>query len=544
MPLGYSRHMEAGMRSSERIRHALARQGLRNLEDIFWDLPSPRLYEHAIRNREGHIAHLGALVVRTGHFTGRAVHDKFIVDDPASHDKVWWGRFNRPFPEPRFDALFARVCRYLEGRQVYVEDCLVGADSQFERPVRVITQDAWHALFARTMFVRPVDLGRDLDIGAPAFTVLHVPHFHAMPSQDGTHSEAFVILHLTKRLALIGGTAYAGEIKKSIFTIMNYLLPEEDVLPMHASANVGPNGDVAIFFGLSGTGKTSLSSDPERRLLGDDELGWSQHDVFNFEGGCYAKVAGLTAEKEPLIYAATERFGTILENVAFDTLSRRVDFQDTSLTENTRAAYPIQAIANAIYPGVAAQPSHVVMLSADAFGVLPPIARLTPAQAMDFFMLGYSTKIAGTEAGLDAPEATFSPCFGAPFMARHPCVYAELLGAKLRRRGAACWLINTGWSGGPIGVGSRMDIDVSRAVLRAALSGALDDVAYEQDEVFGLQIPCACPGVDPRLLRPSRTWRDQAAYQRQARQLRDAFDRQLAALRREASGLGGGSCGG
>jgi len=530
------------MRSGDDIRQALARQGLRNLEDIFWDLPSPRLYEHAIRNREGHIAHLGALVVRTGHFTGRAVHDKFIVDDAASHDKVWWGPFNRPFPEARFDALFARVCRYLEGRQVYVEDCLVGADSQFERPVRVITQDAWHALFARTMFVRPVDLGRDIDAFAPVFTVLHVPHFHALPSQDGTHSEAFVILHLTRRLALIGGTAYAGEIKKSIFTIMNYLLPEEDVLPMHASANVGPAGDVAVFFGLSGTGKTSLSSDPERRLLGDDELGWSQHDVFNFEGGCYAKVAGLTAEKEPLIHAATERFGTILENVAFDTLSRRVDFHDTSLTENTRAAYPIQAIPNAIYPGVAAQPSHVVMLTADAFGVLPPIARLSPEQAMEYFMLGYTAKVAGTEVGVEEPEATFSPCFGAPFMARHPRVYAQLLGDKLRRRNAACWLLNTGWTGGPYGVGRRMDIGLTRTLLRAALNGVLDDVAYVRDPVFGLQVPRACPGVDARILQPIQTWRDTAAYIRTAQRLQDSFARQLAQLAAQAAGGGGASC--
>ncbi len=512
------------------IREALAEMGVCNLEDIFWDLPSPRLYEHVIRNREGHLAHMGALVVRTGHFTGRAVKDKFIVDDATSHDKVWWGEFNRAFSEQKFDNLYRRVCRYLEGQQVYVEDCLVGADSQFEKPVRVITQDAWHALFARTMFVRPVDLGRDIGVREPEFTVLHVPHFHAMPSQDGTHSEAFVILHLARRLVLIGGTAYAGEIKKSIFTIMNYLLPEEDVLPMHASANVGEKGDVAIFFGLSGTGKTTLSSDPRRRLIGDDEHGWSHHDVFNFEGGCYAKVIGLSREKEPLIYAATERFGTILENVCFDTLTRRVNFDDASLTENTRAAYPIQAIANAVYPGVAAQPGNVVMLTADAFGVLPPIARLTPTQAMYFFLLGYSAKVAGTEAGVSEPEATFSPCFGAPFMARHPRVYARMLGEKLRRQHVNCWLINTGWSGGPYGVGERMDIDVTRAVLNAALDGALNDVEYDTDDVFGLHIPRACPGVDTAILHPAHTWNSMEAYTQAARRLKRKFEQQYAML--------------
>jgi len=317
---------------------------------------------------------------------------------------------------------------------------------------------------------------------------------------------------------------------KSIFTIMNYLLPEEDVLPMHASANVGEKGDVAIFFGLSGTGKTTLSSDPRRRLIGDDEHGWSHHDVFNFEGGCYAKVIGLSREKEPLIYEATERFGTILENVCFDTLTRRVNFDDASLTENTRAAYPIQAIANAIYPGVAAQPSNVVMLTADAFGVLPPISRLTPAQAMYFFLLGYSAKVAGTEAGVSEPEATFSPCFGAPFMARHPKVYAQMLGEKLRQQNVNCWLINTGWSGGPYGVGERMDIDVTRAVLNAALDGALDDVEYDADAIFGLHIPRACPGVDTAILHPEHTWSSVEAYTQAARRLKQHFEQQYAML--------------
>jgi len=489
--------------------------GLKNLEDVFWNLPTPRLYEHVIRNREGYLGHLGALVVRTGHFTGRAVKDKFIVDDATTHDRVWWGDFNRAISEEKFDALYARVQRYLEGQQIYVEDCLVGADSRYEKPLRVITQDAWHALFARTMFVRPVDIGREIAMDEPEFTVLHVPHFHAMPSHDGTNSEAFVILHLTRRIALIGGTAYAGEIKKSIFTIMNYLLPDQDVLPMHASANVGVDGDSAIFFGLSGTGKTTLSSDPDRKLVGDDELGWSEHDIFNFEGGCYAKVDHLSREKEPLIYNATERFGSILENVGMDMKTRRIDFEDTSLTENTRAAYPIQAIPNAIYPGVAAQPTNIIMLTADAFGVLPAISKLTPEQAMYYFLLGYTAKIAGTEAGITEPQATFSPCFGAPFMARHPSVYAKLLGDKIRDGNVRCWLLNTGWSGGPYGVGERMDIDLTRMLLSAALTGQLDHVKFQRHPIFGLMMP--------ETLDPIATWTNQDAYVETARELADLF---------------------
>ncbi|MFQ5519449.1 MAG: phosphoenolpyruvate carboxykinase (ATP) [Mariprofundus sp.] len=489
--------------------------GLKNLEQVHWNLPTPSLYEHVIRNREGHLAHLGALVVRTGHFTGRAVKDKFIVDDAAAHDRVWWGEFNHAISEEKFDALYARVLRYLEGQQVYVEDCLVGADSHFEKPLRVITQDAWHALFARTMFVRPVDLGRETEMNEPEFTVLHVPDFHAMPSQDGTRSEAFVMLHLTRRIALIGGTAYAGEIKKSIFTIMNYLLPDQDVLPMHASANVGEKGDSAIFFGLSGTGKTTLSSDPNRKLVGDDELGWSENDIFNFEGGCYAKVDRLSQQKEPLIYNATERFGSILENVGLDMQTRRVDFDDLSLTENTRAAYPIQAVPNAIYPGVAAAPDNIIMLTADAFGVLPAIAKLSPEQAMYYFLLGYTAKITGTEAGITEPQATFSPCFGAPFMARHPSVYAELLGEKIKAGKLNCWLLNTGWSGGGYGEGERMEIDLTRKLLSAALNGKLDDTKYQTHPIFGLQMPEA--------LDPIATWSDQEAYLKTAKALAKAF---------------------
>jgi len=494
---------------------ALNDLGLKNLEDVFWNLPTPRLYEHVIRNREGSLGHLGALIVRTGHYTGRAVKDKFVVDDAASRDRVWWGDFNRAFPEDKFDALYARVLRYLEGQQIYIEDCLVGADSRYEKPLRVVTQDAWHALFARTMFVRPVDIGREIAANEPEFTVIHVPHFQAMPSHDGTNSEAFVILHLTRRVALIGGTSYAGEIKKSIFTIMNFLLPDEDVLPMHASANVGPDGDTAIFFGLSGTGKTTLSSDPDRKLVGDDELGWSENDVFNFEGGCYAKVEHLSREKEPLIYAATERFGSILENVGLDMQTRRVDFEDISLTENTRAAYPIQAIPNAIYPGVAALPKHIIMLTADAFGVLPAISKLSPEQVMYYFLLGYTAKIAGTEDGVTEPEATFSPCFGAPFMARHPSVYARMLGDKIRQGNVSCWLLNTGWSGGGYGVGERMDIDLTRTLLSAALTGSLDNIRFQRHPIFGLMMP--------ETLDPIATWDNQDAYVKSAKRLARSF---------------------
>jgi len=489
--------------------------GLNNLEDVHWNLPTARLYEHVIRNREGHLARNGALVVRTGHFTGRAVKDKFVVDDDTSHDKVWWGEFNAAISEEKFDALYTRVQRYLEGQQIYVEDCLVGADTRFEKPLRVITQDAWHALFARTMFVRPTDTGRELDVDEPEFTVLHVPHFYAMPSHDGTRSEAFVILHLTRRLVLIGGTAYAGEIKKSIFTIMNYLLPDEDVLPMHASANVGENGDSAVFFGLSGTGKTTLSSDPDRKLVGDDELGWSKNHIFNFEGGCYAKAQNLSREKEPLVYDASVRFGAILENVGMDMKTRWVDFDDVSLTENTRAAYQIQAIPNAITPGVADSPNNIVMLTADAFGVLPAISKLTPEQAMYYFLLGYTAKVAGTEVGIIEPKTTFSPCFGAPFMARHPSVYARLLGEKISGGGISCWLLNTGWSGGAYGVGKRMDIDLTRSLLSAALNGEMNDIEYKTHPIFGLQMP--------QTLDPMETWSDQAAYLDTAKALAASF---------------------
>ena len=509
--------------TDEDIRDSLARLGIVNLERIYWNTPTPALYERAIRRREGHLAHRGPLVVRTGYYTGRAAKDKFIVDEPSSRGQVWWGEINQRFPEDCFNALCRNVFDYLETRQVFVQDGYAGADPAYEAPVRVITQDAWHALFARTMLIRPVDLGRRIGVDEPELTIVHVPHFHALPSRHHTNSEAFVILHLGRRLALIGGTAYAGEIKKTIFTMMNYLLPQRGVLSMHAAANIGEDDDVAVFFGLSGTGKTTLSTDPGRRLIGDDEHGWSENGVFNIEGGCYAKVIRLSAEKEPQIYEMTRTFGTILENVRFDLDTRRVNLDDDSLTENTRAAYPIPHLPNAIYPGVAGHPRNIVMLTADAFGVLPPIARLSPEQARYYFLLGYTAKVAGTEAGVSEPEAVFSPCFGAPFMPMHPGVYARMLGEKIARHAVNCWLINTGWTGGPPGVGKRMDIAATRAMLNAALTGRLDDVEWREHPVFRLRMPVACPGVDAAVLDPVRAWSSAEAYDARARELAGMF---------------------
>ncbi|HEC18191.1 MAG TPA: phosphoenolpyruvate carboxykinase (ATP) [Gammaproteobacteria bacterium] len=512
----------------EALENVLTEMGLSNLGDIRWNSSTAHLYEDALRRREAFLAHLGPLVTRTGCFTGRSPNDKFVVDEPVSRKQVWWSKVNRPFPEERFDALFERICHFLEGRNIFVQDLLVGADKEYELPIRVITQDAWHALFARNMFIRPENFGRTLGAEEPRFTVLHVPHLNAVPSVDGTNSEAFIIVHFGKRQILIGGTQYAGEIKKSIFSVMNYLLPQQGVLSMHASANVGEDGNAAVFFGLSGTGKTTLSADPRRKLVGDDEHGWGENGIFNLEGGCYAKVINLSKEKEPLIYETTRRFGTILENVGMDFRRRRLDLDDAKLTENTRAAYPITHIPNAIYPGIAGHPKDIVMLTCDAFGVLPPISRLSPEQAMYHFLSGYTAKVAGTERGVDEPQATFSTCFGAPFMALHPSVYGNLLGEKIKRHNVRCWLINTGWSGGPYGVGNRMDISLTRAMLEAALSGKLDEVPVVQDPIFGLPVPEECPGVPTRVLQPVNTWSDPAAYRAKAEELAAAFHQNFA----------------
>ncbi len=510
------------------IAKSLEKLGIVNLERIYWNTPSPSLYERAVRRREGHISHMGPLVVQTGYYTGRAASDKMIVDEPSSREQIWWGEINRPYPEERFDALYKHVCRYLEGRHVFVQDCFAGADPDYEVPVRIITQDAWHALFARTMFIRPVDLGREIGVDEPQFTVIHAPHYHALPSKDGTNSEAFILIHFGRRLVLIGGTSYAGEIKKSVFTLMNYLLPQQGVLSMHASANMSAAGDPALFFGLSGTGKTTLSTDPARRFIGDDEHGWSDKGIFNIEGGCYAKVINLSPEKEPIIYRMTEHFGTVLENVRLDIHARRVNLDDDTLTENTRAAYPIPHVEGAIYPGVADHPKDIVFLTADAFGVLPPISRLTPPQAGYYFLSGYTAKVAGTEAGVTEPEATFSACFGAPFMPLPPGTYARLLGEKIKRHGVRCWLINTGWSGGPYGIGHRMDITHTRAMLNSALDGKLDTVPYVDHPVFRLQVPQQCPGVPADILNPANTWDDRAAYDAKARELAVRFHENFA----------------
>ncbi len=509
--------------NSQPLTEELKKLGLTNIESIFWNWSTPALVEAAVRREEGHLAHMGALVVKTGFYTGRAVNDKFIVDEPGSRENIWWGKVNRPISEAQFDTLQQRICFYLEGRELFVQDLLVGADKEYEMPIRIITQDAWHSLFARNLFLRPINFQRNIAAHEPQFTVLQVPHFHARPSIDGTNSEAFILLNLAKRLIIIGGTSYAGEIKKSIFTVMNYLLPLKGVMSMHASANRGKEDDVAIFFGLSGTGKTTLSADPDRALIGDDETGWSDHSVFNLEGGCYAKVIRLSAEKEPEITECTRRFGTLLENVQIDMATRRVNLDDDRITENTRAAYPVTHIPNAIYPGVVGHPKHIIMLTADAFGVMPPLSRLTLEQAIYYFISGYTVKVAGTECGVTEPSPTFSACFGAPFMALHPGVYGEILGRKMEQHQVVCWLINTGWTGGPYGVGERIDITHTRAMVKAALSGDLDAVPTTVDPIFGLAVPHHCSEVPDAILQPASTWDDPAAYTRQAKALAAAF---------------------
>jgi phosphoenolpyruvate carboxykinase (ATP) len=488
---------------------------------VGWNLPAPALYEHVARRREGLIADGGALVVHTGHHTGRSPQDKFIVREPSSEERIWWGQHNRPFDPDAFDRLHKRLLAYLQGKELFVQDVFVGADPRYRKHVRVVTEYAWHSLFARTMFIVPD--GEALASHRPEFTIIDVPRFHAVPEADGTRTEVFILMNLARKLVLIGGTSYAGEIKKAVFTLMNYLLPLEDVLPMHCSANVGAGGDVALFFGLSGTGKTTLSADSTRTLVGDDEHGWSDRGIFNFEGGCYAKVIRLSPEGEPEIYATTRMFGTVLENVAIDPDTRRVDLDDESLTENTRAAYPLSFIPNASSTGQAGHPRAIVFLTADAFGVLPPIARLSPAQAMFHFLAGYTAKVAGTEKGVTEPQATFSPCFGAPFMAQQPGLYAAMLGSRIARHRTAVWLVNTGWSGGPYGVGRRIALQHTRAMVRAALGGTLEGVPVAPDPVFGVGVPQAVPGVPAEILRPRGTWADPAAYDATARRLAGMF---------------------
>jgi phosphoenolpyruvate carboxykinase (ATP) len=500
----------------------LEQVGIERAEHVHWNPSIGLLYEEAVRRREGIIAANGPLVCRTGPHTGRSPNDKFIVREPSSDQHVDWGKVNRPIDAASFDRLHRRMAAFLGGRELFVQDCWAGADPSFRLPIRIVTEQAWHSLFARHLFIPETDPARQL-AHAPQFTVIDAPSFHAVPADEHTNSEVFILLNFAKRLVLIGGTNYAGEIKKSIFTVMNYLLPLKDVMPMHCSANVGPHADVALFFGLSGTGKTTLSSDATRHLIGDDEHGWSSHGVFNFEGGCYAKLIRLSAEAEPQIHATTRRFGTVLENVMYDPVTRELDLDDDALTENTRGAYPLRFIENSVPSGRGGHPKNVVMLTADAFGVLPPIARLSPEAAMYHFLSGYTAKVAGTERGVTEPKATFSTCFGAPFLVWEPTVYAKLLGERIAEHRVKVWLVNTGWTGGPYGVGSRMKIAHTRAMVNAALDGKLDDVGMDVDPIFNLAVPRSCPDVPAEVLTPRRTWTDHAAYEAQARKLAQMF---------------------
>ncbi len=497
--------------------------GLKNYGKIFWTPSTPELYEEIVRRKEGMIAHLGPVVVRTGHYTGRSPKDKFIVREPSSESKIWWSSENQPLDEDRFNTLFYRLQAYLQGKDLFIQDCYAGAHTRYRIPIRVITETAWHNLFARNMFVQIKD--DSIYDHIPEFNIIHVPRFHAVPELDGTNSEAFIIINFAKKLVLVGGTSYAGEIKKSVFTVLNYLFPQDKVLSMHCSANMGEKGDVALFFGLSGTGKTTLSSDPERYLIGDDEHGWCEDGIFNFEGGCYAKVIRLSKEDEPDIYECTRKFGTILENVGVDYLTRRLDLNDASLTENTRAAYPISHLPRGLRSGIGGHPSNIIMLTCDAFGVMPPVAKLETEQAMYHFLSGYTAKVAGTERGMgNEPVATFSSCFGAPFMALQPTVYAELLREKIEQYNVDCWIVNTGWIKGPFGKGERISISATRAIIKAILNGELAKVETKKDPSFGFNVPVACPGIDSSLLNPRGMWDDPNAYDDQARKLIDLFN--------------------
>lgn len=508
----------------------LSNHGVGNVRLAYWNLTMEALYEEAVFRGEGVTVAGGPFVVHTGKHTGRSANDKFIVRHTDSENHIWWGQYNRPFDSEKFDALYTRLLGYLQGKDVFVQDVYVGADENYRLPIRFVTEYAWHSMFIRNMFIPPQSL-EEYKRFVPDFTVIAAPGFKANPSIDNTNSETFIILNFERKLAIIGNTAYAGEMKKSIFTLLNYLLPLQGVLSMHCSANVNPNdpNDVALFFGLSGTGKTTLSADPSRRLIGDDEHGWSDDGIFNFEGGCYAKVIGLSESAEPQIYATTKMFGTILENVPFDPVTRLIDLDDDSITENTRASYPLEFIANAVPEKRAGHPKNIILLTCDANGVMPPIARLTSNQTLYQFISGYTAKLAGTEAGLGKePQITFSACFGGPFMVHHPYKYADLLKRKIERHGVRCWLVNTGWVGGPYGVGSRISIRHTRALLSAALNGELNSVSYRRDPVFGFEVPRHCPGVPEEVLDPSSSWSDKAEYERRYRDLAMRFKQNFA----------------
>lgn len=500
--------------------YGLSNHGLSNLNTVYWNLPSEALYEEAIFRNEARITRQGPLVTKSGKHTARAAQDKYIVREPSTEGHIWWGEYNRPMGNDKFDELFSRLQGYLQGRDLFVQDCFAGSQPEYRLPIRVVTEYAWHSLFARNMFIKPENR-EEYRQHIPEFTVIAAPEFKAFEPIDSTRSSTFIALNFDQRLCVIGDSAYGGEIKKSIFTVMNYLLPLEGVMTMHCSANQGDDpDDVALFFGLSGTGKTTLSADPKRGLIGDDEHGWSEEGVFNFEDGCYAKVIQLSAAAEPQIYAATHRFGTVLENVVYDPVTRYIDLDDDAITENTRASYPLEFIENAIPEKRGGQPRNIILLTCDAQGVMPPIARLTPEQTMYHFISGYTSKVGGTEVGLgEEPEITFSACFGAPFMVHHPTFYADLLRRKIERYGVNCWLLNTGWVGGPYGVGKRISIRYTRALLDAALNGDLLDVEYYTDPVFGFTVPKSCPNVPENVLYPGESWPSMAEYDRKYRQL-------------------------
>ena len=501
--------------------YGLDRHGLQPAGEVYWNLSPAELYEESIRRGDGRIVHMGAIATVTAPHTGRSPNDRFVVRDGNTEEPVDWGSVNVPMTPDHYDALRKDVVAYLEARDLFVRDARAGADPEHGINVRVISESPWHSLFAYNMFLRLNPDG--LTSFEPQFTVLHAPHLEASPERHGTRSTTAIVVNFTTREVLVAGTRYAGEIKKSIFSVLNHLLPDRGVFPMHCSANVGDEGDVALFFGLSGTGKTTLSADASRGLIGDDEHGWSPEGVFNFEGGCYAKTIRLSPEGEPEIYQATQMFGTILENVVLHEGTHEIDFEDGSITENTRASYPIHYIPNAVIPGRGGQPKNVVFLTADAFGVLPPISKLTPEQAMYHFLSGYTAKVAGTERGVTEPKATFSAGFGAPFLPRHPGVYAEMLGERLRASGATVWLVNTGWSGGGYGTGTRMKLKYTRAMLTAALVGSLDDVEFTEDPVFGLAVPNEVPHVPSKVLDPRGTWSDGDEYDSAAAMLAGMF---------------------
>jgi len=491
-----------------------------HLGTVYYNLTAPELVEHTLRKGQGTLADSGALVVSTGEFTGRSPKDKYVVRDAQTENEVWWGNVNNPFDSDKFDQLYRRVLGYLQGKDLYVRDCYAGAAPNHRLKVRVFNEHPWQNLFAHHLFIRPNQ--EELAGFDPDFTVIAVPGFFADPKLDGTRQHNCTIIDFTRKIALICGSAYTGEIKKGIFTVMNYLLPLKGVLSMHCSANIGKDGDVALFYGLSGTGKTTLSADPERGLIGDDEHGWTPEGVFNIEGGCYAKCIDLSKEKEPQIWDAI-KFGTLVENTTFIGETREVNYADSSVTENTRAAYPIHYINNAVIPSVGGLPKNIFFLTADAFGVLPPIAKLTPGQAMFFFLSGYTAKVAGTEAGVKEPQPTFSACFGQVFLPLHPTRYAKLLGEKMKKYNATIWLVNTGWSGGAYGTGKRMSLPYTRAMITAALNGSLANVEFITDPIFNLAMPTNCPGVPSELLNPRNTWSDKNAYDTQANKLAEIF---------------------